>query len=276
MDETSVACGYAGLRGTIVKSKSLSKVTENISLADKRGHVTYAALISNDPVVQRVLPQFIVGRANKMNHRAVKALHAFVPTWLHLLTYPSGWVDETIMIYMLETLAQALAPVSEGRRFIFVCDGHRAHMSLRLSELAEELGITLLYIPPKLTGELQPLDTHVFKKFKENIKEGFRRWRARSAEGKLETGAWFLEVVRGVIGVQYGDWAHAFARCGLDGQLSAVSATKIARLVSDHPLPCGPQMRPTREQVGLVLNKRNVPFYDELVPQKRPRVTITL
>ena len=55
LDETSVAGGYAGLRGTFLRrSNGVKATTENISMAEMQGHVAFAAFIGSDEAVQRV------------------------------------------------------------------------------------------------------------------------------------------------------------------------------------------------------------------------------
>ena len=277
MDETSVAGGYAGLRGTKLRRRHGIKATpENISMTESRGHVTLAAFIASDEAVQRVLPQFLIGKKEKMNRREITAMLDLIPPWLVPVTYRSGWVDEALMLIMITEVGEALLGVAEGKRFVLVMDAFRAHMSPAICRLCQDYNLTLLYVPAKLTSELQPLDTHAFKGFKERLKEGFRRWRATDEQGKLSICAWFLEVVRAIEYIRGQNWEHAFSRCGLDGSLRGVTAGKLGRLLGEHPPPCGPQLRPRLQDVGLVLNKRTVPFYESLVPSKRARISITL
>jgi hypothetical protein len=70
LDETSVRYYYGDKNEDVFKAKRqesrLDKVRQNVSRKDLRACVTHAALIAEDPAVQQLLPQWILGNMNIM------------------------------------------------------------------------------------------------------------------------------------------------------------------------------------------------------------------
>lgn len=53
------------------------------------------------------------------------------------------------------------------KKIIVVFDGHKSHLTLKLSKLASENGIELICLPPSATHIMQPLDVALFKGLKQ-------------------------------------------------------------------------------------------------------------
>jgi hypothetical protein len=72
----------------------------------------------------------------------------------------------------------------ENRLFL-ICDVHASHRTPAVKELADELNIELIYIPPGATDLLQPLDRKVFGALKSEARRLFRLLAAKNPELKL-------------------------------------------------------------------------------------------
>jgi hypothetical protein len=281
MDETAVAYGYAGIRGTMLRRNKKTQpdpnIRENIPLSQCRGKVTLAAFIASDHEVQRLLPQCLFGATNKLNHKDIRDVRHLVPPWLNITHGPKvGWVTEELMLAMLELLAAALSLPSLVYRFILVLDAYRPHMSHRISASAREKGIWLMYVPGGMTGLLQPLDFLVFKPFKGTFQEGLARRRARDPLGCLSTSAWFLEVVLAIQRMRMRDWSRAFSKCGLDATQANLS-TYARSLVHELTMPVAAQNPPSEADVKVLLGRKHLPFYDEVVFHRpRPQVNVVV
>ena len=57
---------------------------------------------------------------------------------------------------------------------ILLLDGHRCHLHESVLAHAKRWGIRLVYMPARMTGLLQPCDTHVFAKLKAAFGEPWR------------------------------------------------------------------------------------------------------
>jgi hypothetical protein len=83
----------------------------------------------------------------------------------------SGWqIEDTFETYLVHLREyMGVGPIH------LVLDCYTAHNTGRIRKVAEQLGITLHYIPPGLTDELQPLDRKMFGVLKAKAKALFRR-----------------------------------------------------------------------------------------------------
>jgi hypothetical protein len=89
----------------------------------------------------------------------------------------SGWCDRNVAIEYLNWLRK----YNGEKELVLVWDVYSAHRDPLVKEKAIELGIKLIFIPPGMTGTLQPLDRRIFGSLKAR---GKARW-ARSLSGQL-------------------------------------------------------------------------------------------
>ena len=61
MDESSLALHWFGLRGTILRA---GKGADKVTLRSRRARATYICSIEGDPIVQKVLPQILIGNVH--------------------------------------------------------------------------------------------------------------------------------------------------------------------------------------------------------------------
>ena len=176
----------------------------------------------------------------------------------------SGWVTALVFMRLLHRLHSAIADLQNRFAFFLVTDALRSHISMEIATLIYELGLTLVFVPARLTWLLQPLDTHYFAILKQRLVAHFATARLENAEGALPKLQW-LQIVVAVIAEFSGmDFSHGIARCGLAGpQREAAPVTKGLVTIADadfvHLQP------PTREQLPAYLGRKNVPFYDILM-----------
>jgi transposase len=81
----------------------------------------------------------------------------------------SGWQNESTFMDYLTKLKLFLG---EGPTVV-ILDCYTAHRTENVKEKAKELGITLCFIPPGMTDELQPLDRSVFAVLKATARRLF-------------------------------------------------------------------------------------------------------
>ena len=76
----------------------------------------------------------------------------------------SGWVSSELFLKWFEFFLSCIPP----SRPVLLLDGHSAHISIEVIELAMKNDIHMLCIPAHTTHILQPFDDGVFKSFKNN------------------------------------------------------------------------------------------------------------
>jgi hypothetical protein len=64
--------------------------------------------------------------------------------------------------------------ITGSEQIFLICDLHASHRTKEVKSLAQALKITLIYIPPGATDELQPLDKVVFGALKSQARRLFR------------------------------------------------------------------------------------------------------
>lgn len=270
MDETSIRFGYGKRRGTVGLPSAWSAinqaaVSENMSTSQTHGAITYCAFICDNAEVQTRLPQVLISRT-KMFSRAMENLAGvLLPGNMEIwLQETSGWVTALVFMRLIRRLHSAIADLQDRFAFFLVTDALRAHISMEIATLIYELGLTLVFVPARLTWLLQPLDTHYFAILKQRLVAHFATARLENDEGALPKLQWLRIVIATIAEFSGMDFSHGIARCGLAGpQREAAPVTKGLVTIADadfvHLQP------PTREQLPAYLGRKNVPFYDILM-----------
>jgi hypothetical protein len=81
----------------------------------------------------------------------------------------NGWVTLKVMGEYFEFLRETIEKkysIPKKQRILLVLDVYSSHRNGELIKLADVRNIDLLFIPPGMTGELQPLDAAVFGQLK--------------------------------------------------------------------------------------------------------------
>ena len=73
-----------------------------------------------------------------------------------------------------------LGALTATHQVVLLLDTASAHICPKFLRAASRKGIVVQYIPAKLTWLLQPLDTHVFARFKQFLIQEFREGLVRS------------------------------------------------------------------------------------------------
>jgi hypothetical protein len=88
----------------------------------------------------------------------------------------NGWVTVQVMVeflHFLREVVEAKYNIRQSQRILLVLDVYTSHRQDDLKRLAAAQRIDLLFIPPGMTAELQPLDAKLFGQLKS---AGSKRW----------------------------------------------------------------------------------------------------
>jgi hypothetical protein len=259
LDETALAYSFAGQKGTVMctkKHSSLQLACENVSLGDVRGNVTHIGVVTHESDVQPRLPQIILGNEHKFTLSALRAVRGQLPPNVHLWRQKSSWNSHATMRRVLTEIAKALGPLLAERYVVLVLDVASVHIHPTILALATRLHIRLLFIPASLTRLLQPLDTHVFRKYKLFLRQEWKVLRAGSPGGEVGTVEWLKMIASGIRAVFQGNkWQDAFLETGLLDRQLGLSAS-VLEAMGAPVLPALLEGAPTREEVSHVFPKR--------------------
>ena len=248
MDESPIKFDQVRqLKGLIaVPKQELKRKAETIqrkaSLAMRRSVITLVAFTCDDDVIQKILPQVIVG-SHRLLPRRVAALHRSREDSIYVLSRKSGWNDSKLQCEILKLLGRLLSPMAASHWFVMSLDAHAAHIAPCVFEAACRAGVSLMVIPASMTHILQPLDTHVFSGLKFELWKGTQTLALESASGDFQIER-FMDVVCDVIGrVMSKAYPHAFASCGFSRKqqgltergLNALEWSEVPEVGSEPP-----------------------------------------
>ena len=204
LDETSVRFFYEprlGLRrprGQVPRTGFARKATRG----QLRKAFSHVAILCDDTSVQPYLPQVLLA-----NERTVSAeLHrrwASLPGCnAKLWRGKSAWINDKVFAKIIRELGKVLRVRAGGRQAILLLDAHKCHFCRHTLAACRDYDIWPVIIPARMTGLLQPLDTHVFSRFKMFLRTRLHQIMLTGANEDLTSeqviGA-LLEAIKGVL-----------------------------------------------------------------------------
>ena len=174
IDETSICFHQSESTGFLVadarkRARCGDPLVRNVSLGAKRTHMSHLAVISDDPDVQRLVPQMLLVGENVFPETIVAHVQECVlPPW-KLVRQKKAWVNVETMMQFAKHLVSALTDLQESTHFVLSFDSFRAHTNPRVLRYLSMNGFHVVVIPALMTWALQPLDTHAFAVYKKEL-----------------------------------------------------------------------------------------------------------
>ena len=252
LDETSLCFFQGNRKGNVFISKKEPSAAQRVSLSTKRTFLSHIGIICDDPLIQPVLPQVILGNTRTIPAGQFEALRAGCASNVFLERENSAWNNGRVMRRVLRYLRRALGPYMGHVQPILIMDAHGCHTTADVIAQCRVLGIWPVVVPAKLTWLLQPLDTHGFAAFKAALRKCFQSARIRSLNGVLDLAGFLRCVEQAVREVFQGRlWGPAFDGDGFGNQQADVSRRVQTALELLAP-PVVPSTRPTMVQLRSV------------------------
>ena len=266
LDETSVSLGQAGQRGVVLPSTGNTDMALVPKKNPHRGAVTHVAMICDDAAVQPLLPQFIIANEHLVRKADLPTALGFLLPNVYLLRQKSGWVDTSVFCQILQVLKKSLLATGTPRRILLLLDACTVHLHALSLQTARRLGIRLCFIPTKMTWLLQPLDSHVFARYKCYIRQAYTAEQLRSDTGFVTT-IQLIRIINDAIRyvLQASSWATAFDHNGY-GDVQQQLTSRVLKIVRSTPDNHAPAL-PTLTDLECILPrkrmiKRNVLCWD--------------
>lgn len=262
IDETSV-CLFQRGRGTVFLAKRSPMAVQSASLNQQRTYLSHVAMICDDPVIQRVLPQVIIANEHTMTAGQYATLRGECPAPCRLLRRKSAWVDIPLFAQIIGWLAAALAPFLGAYPPIVYFDAHKVHLSPSIFRACARGKLWAIVVAASTTWLMQPLDTHAFAPYKCCLRKAYQRNRIQSAGGAIGVGMLLASIYTAIKDVlEARDWASAFDRDGFAPAQVGISPRVLEHLGAALPLGV-PSTRPTLEQLRRCWPRRQlVPVAD--------------
>ena len=233
IDETAIPYHVGGRLGMLKKDcpKELKgRMSERATLKDRRGHCTFMAALSNDPDVQKALPQVLLpnmeGRKRKWKNSEV--LKNAGPT-IRVISGTAGWSTADSMKEYFDHLEGVLQALGKDK-VVLVMDAAGSHVSVETLRHVRKKKWQVLMVPGRFTALLQPLDAYVFAGFKLHLFNAHAAQKCLTADGQQTFEEWLgtnistIESFFGALnGLQY------FEKCGY-----TMDTRRVSRQVLDH------------------------------------------
>lgn len=259
LDETAICLFEGDVKGTVfaTKRRPCDGPVHGVSRGKRRTYMTHVALVCDRSDIQPLLPQTIVGNERTFLVRSMAALRAACPANFRVIRQRSAWNNEVLCVMIIRLLAAALAPYKDTLQPVLFLDTVRLHSTRRVLAACAALGIWPLFVAAKMTGLLQPLDTHVFWPFKAHLRRAFQAARARSADGHVDVGGLLECVYEATRCVMQGRrWADAFDKDGFSAGQAGVSRRRVLAALQLDDLAPVSSARPSIDELRWCFPKR--------------------
>ena len=135
-----------------------------VSLRQQRASTSCLVFLADAPEVQRRLPLWIF--ANRHTCRITDAKffqQSETETLVYVRRRASAWCTSRDITGIIAELRRHLEPFMASCTFLLSLDGCPTHLTPQVAQACGRANIGIVFIPRKMTGILQPLDTHVFQ-----------------------------------------------------------------------------------------------------------------
>ena len=127
----------------------------------------------------------------------------------------SAWINEKVFAKILRELGKVLQSRAGGRQVVLLLDAHQVHYSKCALTACRDYDIWPVVIPARMTSVLQPLDTHVFSRFKMFLRTRLHQIMLTGANQDLTSEQVLdalMHTIKGVL--QRHSWSQAFETSG--------------------------------------------------------------
>ena len=262
LDETSVRFWYEprlGLRrprGQVPRAGFARKA----SRAQLRKAFSHVAIICDDSSLQPHLPQVLL-----VNERTVSAeLHRrWTPlsgTNAKLWRGKSSWINDKVFGKIIRELGQVLRSRAKGRQAILLLDAHKCHFSKCALAACRDYDIWPVLIPARMTSHLQPLDTHIFSRFKMFLRTRLHQIMLTGPNEDLTSEQVIHALLTAIKGVlQRHSWQTAFSKNGF-GSTFEVRPHLLEALSWQAPPVLAPELPAYTQFAHCFPRRSDIPF----------------
>jgi len=269
MDQTSVRLWMHPGAGYVVvpagqRKRHLLEREQRAPLSKRRAAFSLMAFVSDDEVVQRLLPQIVLVNERTLTSSETAAVRASLATKPNDLLFrsKSAWSNADTLVHALRVLKHALEPVEPFAHCLFLVDCSPVHCTEKVCRAAARAGVHLHFVPGNMTGALQPLDVYVFSQFKKLLRAKYEAACVESASGE----ATYIDVVRMTFAcvdevLRGQPWREAFRGCGFGDAQRGLGKRLRRRLQWIDSTPIAGADLPRLEELRLVWHSgREIPI----------------
>ena len=269
LDETSIKLFSETARGFVSAAARKKKykgpgVHREIEKGHTRGAYSHVALVCDNLVIQKDLPQILVVNQHMCSVDCYRSLAPQLPKNIQLWRRRSAWMDISAMCQVIEALGKSLEPYRCLYQPILCLDACKVHLNARVWRAAKKWNILMFCIPARVTYCLQPLDVCVFSILKAALRSNSQTRSIASPSGGVSLESSVLSLSDAIGTVLIGrSWAHAFEHLGLSDSQRCMSAGLLKQLQVSS-VPYVEPLFPTLEELVACFPKRLVIPIDDV------------
>ena len=266
LDETSVSLFQGNVAGNVLLSKKRARsVGQRVPRAKRRCCMTHVGVICNRSDIQPRLPQVFIINERTVPARDMAALRAACPSNVYLVRQKSAWTNAFLTAWIVRLIGIALAPFRTTVQPILLMGSPRAHWHPFVLSACRGARIWPLCVPASMTWLMQPLDTHVFLKYKRYLRELYQDERGDAEVSDLDFAAFMGCVYKTIRSVLQGyKWAGAFRGVGFGNAQADVERFVRRNLgMSEEPLALS-SVRPSDVEISTCFDARYRPHFADL------------
>ena len=217
LDETGVRFWYEPRLGLRRPSGQVPRAgfARKASRAQLRRAFSHVAIICDDTALQPHLPQVLLVNEHTVSAELKRRWTSLPGCNAKLWRGPSAWINDKVVAKIIRELGKVLRARAGDRQAILLLDAHKCQFSKSTLAACREYDIWPVIIPARMTSLLQPLDTHVFCRFKMFLRTRLHQIMLTGANEDLTSEQVIdalLHAMKGVL--QWHSWAPAFAKDG--------------------------------------------------------------
>ena len=168
LDETSVKFWYEPRQGLRRDSGQARRTgcARQASRGQLRRAFTHVAIICDDASLQPHLPQVLLVNERTVTVEQSRRWTSLPGCNAQLWRAKSAWINDEVFARIVRELGKILKSRAGDRQAILMLDAHVCHYCRRTLAACRDYDIWPVIIPARMTSLLQPLDTHVFSRYK--------------------------------------------------------------------------------------------------------------
>ena len=168
LDETSVRFWYEPRQGLRSNSGPTRKTgcARQASRGQLRRAFTHVAIICDDASLQPYMPQVLLVNERTVTVEQSRRWTSLPGCNAQLWRAKSAWINDEVFARIIRELGKVLKSRAGDLQAILLLDAHVCHYCRRTLAACRAYDIWPVIIPARMTSLLQPLDTHVFSRFK--------------------------------------------------------------------------------------------------------------
>ena len=217
LDETSVRFWYEPCKGLRRPSGQTPRAgfARKATRAQLRKAFSHIAIICNDTSLQPHLPQVLLVNERTVSAQLARRWTSLPGSNAKLWRGKSAWINDKVFAKIIRELGKVLVERAGSRQAILLLDAHKCHFSKCTLAACRDYNIWPVVIPARMTSMLQPLDTHVFSRFKMFLRTRLHQIMMTGANEDLTSEQVIDALLHAIKGVmQRHPWEQAFAQNG--------------------------------------------------------------